>query len=99
MCYYVNEKSEEKEQIVAYYTKGNTIYFLVSGSKYEKAFPDYADYIELFYELYALIPSTALMVRRFHDFNMNPWWSLLIVPMFFLPFFKGDKEDNRYGVG
>lgn len=74
-----------------------TIFLIIPIVALMYVFPDYADYIELFYELYALIPSTALMVRRFHDFNMNPWWSLLIVPMFFLPFFKGDKVDNRYG--
>ena len=60
-------------------------------------FPEYADYIDLIYMLFTIIPVFALSVRRFHDINMNPWWSLLVIPLFFLPFFKGDREDNRYG--
>ena len=34
------------------------------------------------------IPSIALSFRRFHDINMSAWWSMLIFPMFFLPFLK-----------
>ena len=60
-------------------------------------FPKYGDYIELFYELYIIVPTTSLMVRRFHDFNMNPWWGLLIIPLLFLPVFKGDDGPNPYG--
>lgn len=61
------------------------------------SFPDYADYIETVFELYMLIPLTALIWRRFHDINMNPWWSLLAVPIIFLLVFSGDKKDNQYG--
>lgn len=43
------------------------------------------------------IPSIALSFRRFHDINMSAWWSMLIIPMFFLPLFKGDNKDNRFG--
>lgn len=46
---------------------------------------------------YIAIPSIALSFRRFHDFNMSAWWGMLIIPMFFLPFFKGDLQDNRFG--
>jgi uncharacterized membrane protein YhaH (DUF805 family) len=60
-------------------------------------FPEYGDYIDLVYMLFTISPVFALTVRRFHDINMNPWWSLLVIPLFFLPFFKGDREDNRYG--
>lgn len=47
--------------------------------------------------LYCLIPGLALMSRRFHDLNMRAWWALLFIPLFFLPFFKGDHKDNRFG--
>lgn len=47
--------------------------------------------------LYCVIPGFALMSRRFHDLNMRAWWGLLIIPLFFLPFFKGDRKDNRFG--
>ena len=50
-----------------------------------------------FIDLYGTIPLWALSFRRFHDFNMSAWWSLAIIPNFFLPFFKGDKHDNRFG--
>ncbi len=43
------------------------------------------------------IPSITLSFRRFHDINMSAWWSMLIFPVFFLPFFKGDQKDNRFG--
>lgn len=46
---------------------------------------------------YCVIPGLALMSRRFHDLNMRAWWGLLIIPLFFLPFFKGDRKDNRFG--
>ena len=60
-------------------------------------FPDFSAYIDLIYNLITIIPLFSLMVRRFHDINMKPWWSLLVIPLFFLPFFKGDHEDNRFG--
>ena len=60
-------------------------------------FPMYADYIELAYNLLTITPVFALSVRRFHDINMSPFWSLLIIPLAFLPFFKGDRCDNQYG--
>lgn len=47
--------------------------------------------------LYCLIPGFALMSRRFHDLNMRAWWGLSFIPLFFLPFFKGDHKDNRFG--
>ena len=47
--------------------------------------------------VYCIIPGFALMSRRFHDINMRAWWGLLILPLFFLPFFKGDRKDNRFG--
>ena len=43
------------------------------------------------------IPSISLSFRRFHDINMSAWWSILIFPMFFLPFFKGNQKDNQFG--
>lgn len=43
------------------------------------------------------IPSITLSFRRFHDINMSAWWSILIFPMLFLPFFKGDYKDNSFG--
>lgn len=43
------------------------------------------------------IPSISLSFRRFHDINMSAWWSMLIFPMLFLPFFKGDRRDNKFG--
>ncbi len=46
---------------------------------------------------YTIIPGFALMSRRFHDLNMRAWWALLVIPLFFLPFFKGNRKDNRFG--
>ena len=43
------------------------------------------------------IPNIALSFRRFHDIDMSAWWSILIIPTFFLPFFKGTQGDNRFG--
>ena len=50
-----------------------------------------------FIDLYGTIPLWALSFRRFHDFDMSAWWTLAIIPNSFLPFFKGDKHDNRFG--
>ena len=46
---------------------------------------------------YIAIPSITLSFRRFHDFNMSAWWGMLVIPMLFLPFFRGDRADNRFG--
>ena len=40
---------------------------------------------------------TAVLIRRFHDVDMSGWWILTIVPVFFIPFFRSDKEAGRYG--
>ena len=53
--------------------------------------------IDAITNLYLLIPTLALYSRRFHDINLRAWWSLGFIPLFFLPFFKGDKKDNRFG--
>ena len=47
--------------------------------------------------IYGILPQWALMARRFHDINMSGWWFLAIIPLLFLPFFKGDRKDNKYG--
>lgn len=47
--------------------------------------------------IYCIIPGFALMSRRFHDINMRAWWGVLVIPLFFLPFFKGDRKDNKFG--
>ena len=47
--------------------------------------------------IYGILPQWSLAVRRFHDINMSAWWMLAIIPIFFLPFFKGDRKDNKYG--
>lgn len=47
--------------------------------------------------IYVQIPALTLCIRRFHDINMSAWWGVLIIPWLFLPFFKGDKKDNKYG--
>jgi len=54
-------------------------------------------YILLILSLYQILPLWALSSRRFHDINMRAWWTLAIIPLFFTPFFKGDKKDNRFG--
>ena len=41
---YVNEVTKETEQLQAVYYKNGKIYFLIEGSRYENAFPDYSDY-------------------------------------------------------
>ena len=53
--------------------------------------------IDALLSLYLLIPNLALCSRRFHDINLRAWWSLGVIPLLFLPFFKGDKFDNRFG--
>lgn len=50
-----------------------------------------------FINYYTYLPLASLSIRRFHDINMSAWWGVLIIPLFFLPFFKGDKKDNKYG--
>ncbi len=47
--------------------------------------------------IYVILPNWSLITRRFHDINMSAWWGLLIIPLFFLPFFKGDRKNNKYG--
>ncbi len=41
---YVNEVTSETEKVDSIYYTSDTIYFLVDGSKYKDAFPDYSDY-------------------------------------------------------
>ena len=41
---YVNEVTGKTEQLQSVYYKNGKIYFLVEGSRYENAFPDYSDY-------------------------------------------------------
>ena len=41
---YVNEVTSETEKLDSIYYTSDTIYFLVDGSKYKDAFPDYSDY-------------------------------------------------------
>ena len=41
---YVDSTSGETQQAVAMYRTDDTIYFLVEGSRYADAFPDYSDY-------------------------------------------------------
>ncbi len=53
--------------------------------------------VDALVSLYAILPLLGLNARRFHDINMRAWWCLLILPLFFLPFFRGDKKDNRFG--
>ncbi len=73
------------------------LFFIIPISLIMYIFPNYADYIDLAYTLITLPPIFSLSVRRFHDINMSPMWGLLIIPLLFLPIFKGDREDNRYG--
>ncbi|MBO5038548.1 MAG: DUF805 domain-containing protein [Alphaproteobacteria bacterium] len=44
------------------------------------------------------IPMMAVGFRRFHDLGWSAWLSLLIIPNFLLPFWKGENKDNKYGV-
>ena len=41
---YVNQTTEKPEKVQAIYYTSDTIYFLVEGSRYEDAFPNYSDY-------------------------------------------------------
>jgi len=61
---------------------------------------DYAlfSYGGLIISFYVAIPSITLSFRRFHDINMSAWWGMLVIPMLFLPFFRGDRTDNRFGL-
>ena len=47
--------------------------------------------------LFFSIPMMAVGFRRFHDLGWSGWLSILIIPNFFLPFFKGEIKDNKYG--
>jgi len=59
----------------------------------------------LIFVLLALIPSTAVLVRRLHDTDRSGWYILLtLVPMtgsivlIIFALFRGDREPNRYGM-
>ena len=45
-----------------------------------------------------LLPLSALSVRRCHDINRSGWMLLLIVPSLILPWCRGDRKDNRFGI-
>ena len=53
--------------------------------------------VSMLVSIYGILPQWALMARRFHDIHMSAWWALAIIPILFLPFFKGDRKDNKYG--
>ena len=69
---------------------------LIYGFVYQW-FPNYLEVTDIIYILYTIIPFSALMVRRSHDINLNPLWCLSVIPIFLLPFMKGENKDNRYG--
>jgi uncharacterized membrane protein YhaH (DUF805 family) len=66
----------------------------------------------LVFWLAIIVPSIAVMVRRFHDRDMSGWWVLGFVLLSMLPFvgfiasiaqlvifcLKGSQGDNRYGA-
>lgn len=65
------------------------IYFNISTQQYEE--------VRLVFELLIFLPFLTLYARRFHDFNMRAWWIFAIFPCLLLPFFKGNRHDNRFG--
>ncbi|MCM1323330.1 MAG: DUF805 domain-containing protein [Acetobacter sp.] len=43
------------------------------------------------------LPALSLNIRRCHDLNHSGWWIILNFIIYFVPFFKGDHCDNKYG--
>lgn len=52
----------------------------------------------VFIQLFLLLPTVSLAVRRCHDLNLSGWWVLLFIMFYFIGFFKGDRHDNKYGI-
>jgi len=54
-------------------------------------------------QVFVLVPSIAIIARRFHDINMSGWWYLIaftiigLIPVIYWLCKAGDEEDNKYG--
>ena len=55
------------------------------------------------FQIFVLIASTALAVRRLHDINKSGWWLLIyltivgILLLFYWACSKGDADENVFG--
>ena len=55
------------------------------------------------FQIFVLIASTALAVRRLHDINKSGWWLLIyltivgILLLFYWACSKGDTDENVFG--
>tara|TARA_B100000214_G_C23531322_1_gene429621 strand:+ start:54 stop:428 length:375 start_codon:yes stop_codon:yes gene_type:complete len=54
-------------------------------------------------QVFLLVPSIAIIARRFHDINMSGWWYLIaftiigLIPVIYWLCKAGDEDDNKYG--
>jgi len=54
-------------------------------------------------QLFVILPSLAIVARRFHDINISGWWYLIaftivgIIPVIYWLCKAGDEGDNNYG--
>ena len=61
------------------------------------------DILMLPYQIFTMIASIALVVRRLHDLNKSGWWYLIYFTLIGIPVLiywyckKGDAGDNRFG--
>ncbi|MBO5022187.1 MAG: ATP-dependent zinc metalloprotease FtsH [Clostridia bacterium] len=84
-----NEEGK-KEQIVEMRYKNGTIYFLLDGSKYKDAFPEYADYY-LYYEgndgiltkVLEKLDTAGINYQKIA--NSKDWWSI-VYPLLYIAF-------------
>ena len=51
----------------------------------------------IIYQLFILIPSITVGIRRMHDIDRSGWWLLFPVVNFFFLIAKGTDEENRFG--
>jgi uncharacterized membrane protein YhaH (DUF805 family) len=50
------------------------------------------------YQLFILIPSIAVSIRRMHDVNKSGWFMLVPIYNLILSLRDGTKGDNKYGA-
>ena len=53
--------------------------------------------LSLVYDLFTVVPSIAVAVRRMHDVNKSGWWSLCPIYNIILAFRPGTEGPNEYG--
>jgi len=54
-------------------------------------------YLGLIYNVFMLLPSLSVGVRRMHDAGKSGWFLLVPIYNLILAFTEGDKGDNHFG--